>query len=90
MSVIIPVAVEELDPGQSGHAHLPGMHQPIREADSELLSYMTSLSVAFSEQSAIPLRKVRTRSLFLHSLLLLLLLLPALYTYRTDRCLQGR
>lgn len=31
MSVIIPVAGEGLDPGQSGHAHLLGMHQPIRE-----------------------------------------------------------
>lgn len=27
MSVIIPVEGEELDPGQSGHAHLPGIHQ---------------------------------------------------------------
>lgn len=26
MSMIISVAGEELDPGQSGHAHLPGIH----------------------------------------------------------------
>lgn len=65
MSVIIPVAVEELDPVQSGHAHLPGMHQPIRDGDSELLSYMTSLSVAFSEHSAFPLRRSLHKKSFL-------------------------
>lgn len=42
MSMIIPVAGEELDAGQLGHAHLPGIHQAIRERESELLSYMTS------------------------------------------------
>lgn len=46
MSVFIPVAGEELDPGQSGHTHLPGMHQPIRERENELLSSMSSLSTA--------------------------------------------
>lgn len=30
MSMVIPVAGENLDPGQARHAHLPGMHKPIR------------------------------------------------------------
>lgn len=37
MSMVIPVEGEELDPGQSGRAHLSGMHQPIRERGSEIL-----------------------------------------------------
>lgn len=70
MSVIIPVTREELGPGQSGHAHLPGMHQPIRERESELLQYMTSPSAA--SLSILPPHQRQTcrRSLVQHSPLL--------------------
>lgn len=29
MNIFIPGAGEELDPGLSGHAHLPGLYQPL-------------------------------------------------------------
>lgn len=55
MSMVIPVAGENLDPGQARHAHLPGMHKPIRRERKWASGLHDFSFYSFSEHTASPL-----------------------------------